>query len=118
MMSATTLPFGLQFAEPQRDGESLPLLVYDETTDLSMITLEDGRRVPFLSLPALQGTSTFTKVTAEQQDTDASATPASLGTRTQTEVQQEQQDSDISLASYLGTNTFTAVSAEKVDSDY
>lgn len=117
-MSTPTIPFGLHFMEEQRDATSAPRLSYDEKRDLSMVELEDGRFVPFLSLPALQGTSTFTRVRAEQDDTDAAVHDVSLGTHTKlTEVQQEQQDQDVCSFAATGTSTLTLVAQEETDSD-
>lgn len=80
-MSENTLSFGLLFQEPAVDAEELPVPVYDEAKDISVLE-QDGELVPFLTAaPGAMATQTEIKARGESQQTRTSTQPPHAGLR-------------------------------------
>jgi hypothetical protein len=95
-MSNKAVPFGLLFQEAAVDAGEVPVPVYDEAQDVSVVE-QDGDLVPFATaVPAAMATHTETKAWGESADQDIDpATPRwSLGTFTETKAMGEQTDQD------------------------
>ncbi|TKJ28288.1 MAG: hypothetical protein CEE40_11790 [Chloroflexi bacterium B3_Chlor] len=95
-MSNKVLPFGLLFREPAVDAGEVPVPVYDEAQDISVVE-QDGEPVPFvMAVLGAMATQTETKAWGESTDQDIDpATPRwSLGTFTETKAMGEHTDRD------------------------
>lgn len=120
-MSKNTLPFGLLFQEPALDAGEVPVPVYDEDRDMSLIK-KDGQAVPFVTAaPSGMATQTLTEAEGESTDKDFDpANPAwSLGTFTITRADRDPTDEDpsVSLIAMMATQTGTSVAREPTDQD-
>jgi hypothetical protein len=111
-------PFGITFEEAAIAGEAPPRAEYDEERELWMTTDSEGRRIPLLSLSALPGTHTITRVRSEADDDDPTERSFHLGTQTGTAARAEQTDQDRPpRPPFAGTQTQTEVRAEQTDKD-
>lgn len=112
------LPFGLQFAEqPVTNNIAVPISIYDEDEDISVVIDENGQRIPSVEYCGKVGTKTFTNVKAEETDEDQDS-PGMVGTKTGTAVKEEEVDSDDDHFLFiLGTKTETYVKSEQSDED-
>lgn len=101
------VPFGMLFAERvDQITQDTQTPEYDETEQISFVTDASGVRVPFVSeCLTIPGTVTFTKVRAEESDTDYTYAHMS-GTESFTFVRTETTDTDpTDDRSDLGTAT-------------
>ena len=107
-------PFLTQMAT-QREGASAPLPgAYSPEHSVWMVDAGQGARPIVEVRRDLGETATFTKVLAEQDDTDI-ALAASGDTATTTRVQAEADDSDITAATLdIATKTYAQVESEDV----
>jgi len=114
----TSLPFGLQFAEhPIAKNFIVPVPVYDENEDISVVVDENGQRIPSVEYHGKVGTKTVTAVQSEDTDDDQESLKM-VGTETVTKVKEEASDSDDDHFSLiLGTKTETYVQSEQSDED-
>lgn len=116
------LPFILLFEEPAPEPKSSLEPIYDEATGISYIKDAKGLLVPFVQIPSIEGTETFTRIEKESNDSDQQPTQIVLSTSTATAVKGEETDADPdgsedSSTWPFGTSTETFVVEETTDSD-
>ncbi|MBU1700012.1 MAG: hypothetical protein KJ970_03425 [Candidatus Eisenbacteria bacterium] len=118
-------PFGLLFLESAPPPEKRSDPVYDNETDISYISVENGDLVPFVESQVNEETKSTTGIAREGTDkdvTDTKCAGAFVGTNTGTRIKLETTDKDnhdlVPVCwTMLGTKTLTFVNTEPTDSD-
>ena len=116
MKRTSALPFGLRYEEYPL-ARSFVVSEYDEVEGISVVVDGNGKKIPAVEYQGNLGTTTFTRVQAENTDEDPNSSKTG-GTRTVTAVKAESSDSDEERYSLsLGTRTDTFVQTEQSDED-